>query len=291
MTADADAQVRLTVEGRVARASIDRPPLNLLDKSLLSQFEAAFGDAETKADVLLVESAVPGFFAAHYDLEELLAEDVTSLRTSMGDFNRLMERIRTSRLVTIAKVRGAARGGGCELLLAFDMRFASRQLAVFSQPEAVLGIIAAGGGTQRLPDFVGRARALEMLLAGDDIDADIAERYGLVNRALPDQLLDGFVDALLDRLASVPATALGMAKLAVDAAVGRWSAGYALEALELDSLRRDEATRERMQQFLDQGGQSRAAELDFQRTIGLAFSESIPYCGERRGLTEGEEPK
>lgn len=290
MTASA-SPVRLAFDGRVAHATIDKPPLNLLDRDLMSAFEAAFGEAESKADLFVVESAVPGFFAAHYDLEELLGDDTAALRTAMGDFNRLMERIRTSRLVTIAKVRGAARGGGCELLLAFDMRFASRQLAVFSQPEAALGIVAAGGGTQRLPELIGRARALEMLLGGGDIDAETAERYGLVNRTLPDQHLDEFVDGLVARMASAPPAAIGMAKLAVDVAVGRWSAGFALEALELDAVKGDEAVRDRMRRFLDCGGQSRDGELGFQQTIALAFSESIPYGEEHRGLTEGEEPK
>lgn len=293
MTAS-DEPVRLTFSGRVATATISDPPINLLGAKLVEALLAALRAAEAEAEVtaLLIESDVPGFFVAHYDLEELLDEDVSALRTAMGGFNRAMERIRTSPLITVGKVRGAARGGGCELLLALDMRFASLQLATFSQPEVMLGILAAGGGTQRLPELIGRARALEILLGANDIDAETAARYGLVNRALPDASLDEFVAGLLDRLAAAPPEAVGMTKLAVDAGVDRWSAGFALEALELDVLKRGDAARERMRRFLAAGGQSREGELDFQGTLGLASNESIVYGeSDQAETTEGEGQK
>ncbi|MFN8151838.1 MAG: enoyl-CoA hydratase/isomerase family protein [Solirubrobacterales bacterium] len=287
----AESPIALAIDGRVARLTISNPPVNLLGEALLRDFKAALDEIESDpgADIVLVESGVAGFFAAHYDVEEILSEDAASVRTAIGPFNRLMERIRTSRLVTIAKVRGAARGGGCELLQSFDMRFASRQLAVFAQPEAMLGIIAAGGATQRLPQLIGRARALELLLGGDDIDAKTAETYGLVNRALPDETLDQFVDDLIDRLAETPPRALAMAKLAVDAAVDGWSAGFALEALELDLLKGDPSARERMRRFIEAGGQSRSGELHFQRTVRAASNASNPYGAATNGAANEPE--
>lgn len=281
MTIGGDGPIRLAITGRIATATICHPPVNLIDSELVEALLAAIVEAESEPDVtvFVVQSDVPGFFAAHYDLEELIAEDVAPPRTAMGEFNRAMERIRTSSLITIGQVRGAARGGGCELLLALDMRFASRQLAVFSQPEAVLGILAAGGGTQRLPELIGRARALELLLGGDDIDAETAERYGLVNRSVPDAGLDEFVSGLVNRLAAAPPEAIRMTKLAVDAGLNRWSAGFGLEALELDVLKWTEVARVRMRSFLEAGGQTRGGELDFQAKIRVASNESIVYDG------------
>ncbi len=97
---------------------------------------------------------------------------------------------------TVAVVEGRGGGGGSELVSSFDMRFASRERAAFGQPEVPLGIIHGGSGTQRLPRLVGRARALEVILGGDDADAALAEQWGWVNRALPDDELWPFVDRL-----------------------------------------------------------------------------------------------
>ncbi|MFE4424952.1 enoyl-CoA hydratase/isomerase family protein [Streptomyces sp. NPDC056817] len=122
--------------------------------------------------------------------------------------------IRLSRhpVVSIAKIRGRARGVASEFVLACDMRFASHEKAVLGQPEVGSGVIPGGGGTERLPLLVGRGRALEITLGSDDIDADTAERYGYVNRALPDDELDAFVDTLARRIASFDRRPLEAAK-------------------------------------------------------------------------------
>ena len=111
-------------------------------------------------------------------------------------------RLTKSAVVSIAKIRGRARGVSSEFVLACDMRFASRENTRLGQPEVGVGLHPGGGGAERLPHLVGRGRALEIILSGNDFDGDTAERYGYVNRALPDSELDGFVDALarLDRL-------------------------------------------------------------------------------------------
>ena len=121
---------------------------------------------------------------------------------------------------TIAVIEGIARGGGSELAMAFDMRFAALGKARLAQPEVAIGIIPGGGGTQRLPRLVGRARALEVVLGCDDIDAATAEAWGYVNRALPADELRPFVDKLAARIASFPLEVIAAAKRAVDAAVG-----------------------------------------------------------------------
>jgi enoyl-CoA hydratase/carnithine racemase len=119
-------------------------------------------------------------------------------------------------VVTIALIRGRARGMGSEIPLGFDMRFASLERAVFGQPEVGVGLVPGGGAMERLPLLAGRARALEIVLGAADFDAATAERYGWINRALPDADLDGFVADLAQRLASFDKVALGAAKQAVN---------------------------------------------------------------------------
>jgi enoyl-CoA hydratase/carnithine racemase len=121
--------------------------------------------------------------------------------------------------ITIAAIRGRTRGGGNELSLAFDLRYASREKAIFGQPEVGGGLVPGGGGTERLPRTVGRDRALEAILTSADYDADTAERWGWITRALPDDELDAFVDAIATRLASFDRTALASAKAMVNRAV------------------------------------------------------------------------
>jgi enoyl-CoA hydratase/carnithine racemase len=120
--------------------------------------------------------------------------------------------------ITIASIRGRTRGGGNELALAFDLRYASREKAMFGQPEVGGGLLPGGGGTERLPRFVGRDRALEIILSSSDYDADLAERWGWVTRALPDAELDDFVDTMAARLASFDRTSLASAKSMVNRA-------------------------------------------------------------------------
>jgi len=118
--------------------------------------------------------------------------------------------------VSIAKVRGRTRRIGNEFVLACDMRFASRQSALFGQPEVGVGLVPGGGALEWLPRLVGRSRALEIVLSGDDFDADIAERYGWVNRTLDDKDLDSFVDTLVRRLASFDHETLAAAKAQIN---------------------------------------------------------------------------
>lgn len=115
---------------------------------------------------------------------------------------------------SIATIRGRPRGGG-NLTLAFDLRYASREKAIFGQPEVGGGLLPGGGGTELLPRTIGRDRALEVILTSADYDASTAEGWGWVTRALPDAELDAFVDAIVARLASFDCTSLASAKAMV----------------------------------------------------------------------------
>ena len=182
----------------ICRATIDNPPINLADLNLFGEvgrfaLEVA---ADDDVHVVLVDSADPDFFVAHADVTMLqaLPTDDTSLHDELSAFHTVVELFRTMPKATIAVIEGIARGGGSEFALSFDMRFAALGKARFAQPEVAVGIIPGGGATQRLPRLIGRARALEMMLGGMDIDAATAEAWGYVNRALPPDELRPFVD-------------------------------------------------------------------------------------------------
>jgi len=138
--------------------------------------------------------------------------------SSLNPLQQLNERLRALPQVTIAKLRGHARAGGIELAMAADMRFAAADRTWLSQPESLMGIFPGGGGTQYLNRLVGRARALEIVLGAELFETSLAERYGWINRAVPDEHLDAFVDSLARRIAVLPAGVAAAAKGALDAA-------------------------------------------------------------------------
>src|SRR5882672_988660 len=204
---------RNTREMRLARRSptywrvtFDHPPLNIFGPKTIPQLNEIITALETDEQVKVVvfDSSVDGVFLTHYDF---LAkpEETTSLPpgpTGLAQLPDLLVRLSRAPVVSIVSVRGRASGVGSELALASDMRFASREKAVFSQFEVGAGLVPGGGPMARLPRLIGRGRALEVLLGADDIPGDLAERYGYVNRALPDAELDAFVEALAVRIAS-----------------------------------------------------------------------------------------
>jgi enoyl-CoA hydratase/carnithine racemase len=170
--------------------------------------------------VVVFDSAVDGFFLTHYDFFAPL-EDTTGLPagpTGLQALPDMLARLSRAPVASIALIRGRATGVGSELALASDMRFASRERAILSQWEVGAGLVPGGGPLARLPRLVGRGRALEVLLGADDIGGDLAERYGYVNRALPDAELDSFVDALAMRIASFDKSAIADTKNLVNAA-------------------------------------------------------------------------
>jgi enoyl-CoA hydratase/carnithine racemase len=251
-------QVRLTRQTSACwRVTFDNPPLNIYGPEATLQFEPIVEALETDADVRVVvfDSAVPGFFITHYDfLAPLEASAALPVgRTGLQALPDLLVRISRSPVVSIAMVRGRATGVGSELALACDMRFASRENAILSQWEVGAGLVPGGGPMARLPRLIGRGRALEVLLSANDIDGELAERYGYVNRALPDADLDGFVDALAMRIASFDRQAIAETKRLVDIASLPQDAEIALEwDAFLASLHRP-AAQERIRQLMDQG--------------------------------------
>ena len=188
------------------RVTINRPPLNIFGPDTIPQLNDAITAIETDEQVKVVvfDSAIEGFFLTHYDFLAKI-EDTTSLPpgpTGLQPLPDMLVRLSRAPVASIALIRGRATGVGSELALACDMRFASREKAILSQFEVGAGLVPGGGPMARLSRLMGRGRALEVVLSADDIPGDLAERYGYVNRSLPDADLDGFVDALATRIAS-----------------------------------------------------------------------------------------
>lgn len=262
------------VEDGVACVAIDHPPLNLLDGRLagdLSAF-AAVVRADPEVRVIVFESADPDFFVAHGDLSVVEQPEVLATLTAqepgtLAPLATLFEAIRTLPQVTIGKVAGRARGAGAEFLLALDLRFAARRTALFGQPEAALGLFPGAGGTQHLPRLTGRARALEIILGGAAFDADLAERYGWINRALPAAELDAFVAGLARRIASRPAEAVALAVRAVDASALPLEEGLLLEDALIRQVFTSPEALTRMKAALAAGVQTRPVELDLEAVL------------------------
>jgi|APAga8741243855_1050100.scaffolds.fasta_scaffold04067_4 enoyl-CoA hydratase/carnithine racemase len=198
------------------RVTIDHPPFNIFGPESIPQLNSVITQIENDPElkVVVFDSAVPGFFLTHYDFVPPL-EVTTSMPpgpTGMPPLPDMLSRLSRSSVVSIVSIRGRATGVGSELSLASDMRFASREKAVLSQFEVGAGFDPGGGPMSRLPRLMGRGRALEILLSGSDINGELAERYGYVNRSLPDAELDKFVDTLARRIASFDKQTIGEIK-------------------------------------------------------------------------------
>src|SRR5215467_3536247 len=204
------------------RVTFNHPPLNIFGPDTVPQLNDIITALETdeRVKVVVFESAVQGFFLTHYDFLAKL-EDSTGLPpgpTGLQPLPDLLVRLSRAPVASIALIRGRATGVGSELALACDMRFASHEKAILSHFEVGAGIVPGGGPMARLPRLIGRGRALEVFLGADDISGDLAERYGYVNRSLPDSELDEFVDSLATRIASFDKRAISETKRFVDVA-------------------------------------------------------------------------
>jgi enoyl-CoA hydratase/carnithine racemase len=193
--------------------TFSNPPINMFVPATIVELETLMTDleADTSVKVVVFQSANPDFFVAHLDVAKAAERPET-----LDLWRDFVLRLSSAPVVSIAKIRGRTRGIGNEFVLACDMRFASRQSSLFGNPEVGVGLVPGGGAMEWLPRLVGRSRALEIVLSADDFDADIAERYGWVNRALDDNELDSFVDTFVRRLASFDREVLAAAKAQIN---------------------------------------------------------------------------
>ncbi|HEY0703905.1 MAG TPA: enoyl-CoA hydratase/isomerase family protein [Candidatus Acidoferrales bacterium] len=202
------------------RVTIDRPPLNVMVPEMIGQFQDVITalEADEQVRVVVFDSAVDDYFLNHSDFTGNM-DDLNAMPpgpTGLPPWPDFFVRLTRVPVASIALIRGRATGNGSELTLACDMSFASREKAIFSQWEVGVGLVPGGGPMARLPRLIGRNRALEVLLSGDDFRAEQAEAYGYVNRALPDAELDAFVEALATRIAGFDKWAIGTIKRLVN---------------------------------------------------------------------------
>ncbi|OHV82598.1 enoyl-CoA hydratase/isomerase family protein [Rhizobium sp. LCM 4573] len=202
------------------RVNLNNPPLNIMGPQMVREFSELVTEMENNHElkVVVIGSTNPDYFMAHYDVLRDPAESINMAPGPTGMHPVPDAFVRLSRLpvVSIASIRGRATGSGSEIALACDIRFASREKAVLSHWEVGAGFVPGGGPMARMPRLMGRGRALEVLLGADDIHGELAELYGYVNRALPDDELDGFVDSFARRIASFNRDAIAATKRFVD---------------------------------------------------------------------------
>lgn len=215
------AGIRLTRRSAAYwRVTIDNPPINVMSPEMIGQFHEVINALEIDDDVRVVvfDSAVDDYFLNHSDFTANF-DDFTALpagQTGLPQWPDFLVRLTRAPVVSIALIRGRATGNGSELTLASDMSFASREKAILSQWEVGVGLVPGGGPMARLPQLIGRNRALEVLLSSEDIRGEQAEAYGYVNRALPDAELDAFVEALATRISGFDKWAIANTKRLVN---------------------------------------------------------------------------
>ena len=257
-------------ERAVLFAEISAPPMNVLGPELVSDLVSLFqyAEADDAVHVLVFKSADPDYFISHVDVTRIKENRAATAKlTGDESIGQMLRHLSASRLVSIAQIEGRVRGVGSEFVLACDMRFAARESAIFGQFEPSFGVIPGAGGAQHLTRLMGRGRALEVMLSAQDYDADLAERYGWINRALPVAELDDFVKSLAHRIARFPAAGQAVVKERVNT--------IALPTVE--DIRRDsdlflEGTRtndyqQLMQAAMKRGFQTRDAEMDLARLV------------------------
>lgn len=196
------------------RITIDNPPLNLFDPEMADELSALMEELEkdTEIKVVVFESANPDYFISHIDLIRAGEFDLSPKSTGLPVWPDVARRFELAPFLTIGLLRGRARGVGSEFIQAMDVCFASKEKTKIAQIEIGCGLIPGGGGLERLPRLIGRRRALEVIIGGEDYDADTAALYGWINRSIPDAQLDQYVDRFAIRVAGFEKEAIAEAK-------------------------------------------------------------------------------
>jgi enoyl-CoA hydratase/carnithine racemase len=258
-------------DGGVLFVGIAAPPMNLLGpelvRDLVSLIQRAEGDNAIK--VLVFKSADPDYFIPHVDVTRISEYRQEAARlTGEASIGLLFRHLSASRLVTIAQIEGRVRAAGSEFVLACDMRFAARESAIFAQPEPAFGVVPGAGGVQHLTRLMGRGRALEIMLSAQDYDAELAERYGWINRALPAQALDDFVGSLAHRIAQFPSAGIVALKERVNAIALAPVEDFRRDSDLFGEGARNAEAQSRFQAAFKGGFQTRDGEMDLGRLVG-----------------------
>ncbi len=262
--------IKVQNEGPVLFAEIAAPPMNLLGPELVRDLVSLIqrAEADDALRVLVFKSADPDYFISHVDVSQIKELREAVNLSGEASLSMLFRHLSASRLVTIAQIEGRVRGVGSEFVLACDMRFAARESAIFGQFEPAFGVIPGAGAAQHLARLMGRARALEVMLSADDYGAELAERYGWINRALPASELGSFVSSLAHRIAGFPAAGHVVVKERVNAIALAPAEDFRRDSdLFVEGLRNPE-TQGQLQAAFTRGFQARDAEMALGRLLG-----------------------
>jgi enoyl-CoA hydratase/carnithine racemase len=263
--------LKVRKESAVLFADIAAPPMNLLGPALVRDLVSLIQQAEADSDlkVLVFRSADPDYFISHVDVTRIqqYREEAAKL-TGEASIALMFRYLSASHLVTIAQIEGRVRAAGSEFVLACDMRFAARESAIFAQPESAFGVVPGGGGVQHLARLMGRAKALEVMLSAGDYDAELAERYGWINRALPAKELGEFVKSLAHRIAKFPAGSLAAVKDRVNAIALAPAEDFRRDSDLFGEGARNPEAQSRFEAAFKRGFQTRDAEMDLARMVG-----------------------
>jgi len=259
--------LRATSDGGIVKVVIDHPPTNLLDGSLLEGLRSLLDHLarEPSVRVVIFRSADPDFFVMHGDVELLVGLQPPLVpAVEANPAAATLQRLAVAPFVSIGLLDGAARGGGCEMLCAMDVRFGTER-AVIGQPEVAMGILPGAGGTARWPRLVGRSRALDILLTGRDVQAAELLALGWLLAMGPPERIEEELAAFAARMARMPAASVAAVKRVVNVALAGLDEALVTESDELGRLLASGDHRAPMRRFLDAGGQTRAGE-----TTGMA---------------------
>jgi enoyl-CoA hydratase/carnithine racemase len=263
--------LKVRKEGAVLFADIGAPPMNLLGPALVRDLVSLIKQAEDKNElkVLVFRSADPDYFIPHVDVTRIqqYREEAAKL-VGEASIALLFRHLSASRLVTIAQIEGRVRAAGSEFVLACDMRFAARESAIFAQPESAFGVIPGGGGVQHLTRLMGRGRALEVMLSAQDYNAELAERYGWINRALSADSLGKFVTWLAHRIAKFPASSLVAVKDRVNAIALAPVEDFRRDSDLFGEGARNPEAQSRFEAAFKRSFQTRDAEMDLAGLVG-----------------------
>jgi len=268
----------LSYDRGVCHVTISNPPVNVMTAELYQDLVAVTEalEMDDTIKVVVFQSADPDFFIAHFDVSLILtfpADGPAEKATKLSPFHEMCERVRTMPKATIVKMAGRAGGGGNEFAASCDMRFGVKGKTIINQMEVPLGILPGGSGTQRLPRLVGRGRAMEICLGGDDIDAQTCEAWGYLNRTFSSvEEMSDFVDALAARIASWPAEAIALCKASINNAELPIMEGLLEEAYLFQQTLRTEGAQTNMRRAMAAGLQTREGESRMGQ-LALEFPE------------------
>ena len=265
------AALNVRQDGAVLFAEIAAPPMNLLGPELVRDLVDLIrrAEADNGLKVIVFKSADPDYFISHVDVTKIKEyRDEAAKLVGEASIALLFRYLSASRLVSIAQIEGRTRAAGSEFVLACDMRFAARETAIFAQPEPGFGVSPGAGGMQHLARLMGRGRALEVMLSAQDYDAELAERYGWINRALPADALDDFVTSLAHRIAKFPATGFGLVKDRVNAIALAPVEDFRRDSDLFGEGSRNAEAQSQFQAAFQRGFQTREAEMDLARLLG-----------------------